>query len=242
MENQNQHLHVAIIGGSGAIGMALVDVLTRDKLCHITSYSRTLPQGTSSSVQHQKIDYQDEQSIELAAESVADNSLDLVIVATGLLHSSELTPEKSLKQLKKTSFEKIFLVNTIGPALVAKHFIPKLKLEQRSVFAILSARVGSISDNRLGGWYAYRASKAALNMIIKTTSIEVALRRKHAVIVGLHPGTVDSKLSSPFQSRVPKRKLFTPEYSAEKLLSVIANLTSSDSGKTFAWDGQIIEP
>jgi len=171
-----------------------------------------------------------------------ENPLDLVIVANGILHDGELMPEKSLRDLSQEKFQHVFEVNTITPALIAKHFLPKLNKQQTSIFAALSARVGSISDNRLGGWYSYRASKAALNMVIKTASIEVKRRNKHAIIVGLHPGTVDSNLSKPFQRNVPEGDLFTPEYSANKLLDVLDNLTLEQTGKCFAFDGTEVYP
>ena len=126
--------------------------------------------------------------------------------------------------------------------MIAKHFLPKLNRENLSIFAAISARVGSISDNYLGGWYAYRASKSALNMIIKNAAIEIGRRNKNAVIVGLHPGTVDSKLSKPFQGNIPHNKLFTPEYSAKKLLEVISTLKPWQSGKCWAWDGTEVDP
>jgi NAD(P)-dependent dehydrogenase (short-subunit alcohol dehydrogenase family) len=165
-----------------------------------------------------------------------------VIVATGLLHDGELVPEKSLRDLSAEKFLRLFEVNTILPALVGKYFLPKLNRENKSIFAALSARVGSISDNQLGGWYAYRASKAALNMIIKNAAIEIGRQNKQAVIVGLHPGTVDSRLSKPFQSNVADGQLFTPAFSAQKLLEVLETLTQEKSGKCFAWDGQEITP
>ena len=134
------------------------------------------------------------------------------------------------------------MVNTIGPTLVGKYFIPFLRKDARSVFAFLSARVGSISDNKLGGWYSYRASKTALNQIIKNFSIEVKRSNINAIFVGLQPGTVKSYLSKPFEKNVKADRLFTPDYSAEKLLDVISNLTNGDSGKVYAWDGEEIRP
>ena len=134
------------------------------------------------------------------------------------------------------------MVNTIGPTLVGKYFIPFLRKDARSVFAFLSARVGSISDNKLGGWYSYRASKTALNQIIKNFSIEVKRSNANAIFVGLQPGTVKSYLSKPFEKNVKADKLFTPDYSAEKLLDVISNLTNENSGKVYAWDGEEIGP
>ena len=163
------------------------------------------------------------------------------MVTTGVLHlGADIQPEKSLRDLSADKFHAIFAANTIFPALAAKHFLPLLHRDKRSVFAALSARVGSISDNRLGGWYAYRASKAALNMIIKNAAIEIERRHKQAIVVGLHPGTVDSDLSKPFQSNVQQNKLFTPAFSAASLLDVVDRLTLDDSGKCFAWNGQEI--
>ena len=147
-----------------------------------------------------------------------------------------------MRDLSAEKFHRIFDANTVTPALIAKYFLPKLNASAPSVFAALSARVGSVSDNHLGGWYAYRASKAALNMVIKNASIEIARRNTHAVVVGLHPGTVDSDLSKPFQSHVPNGQLFTAEYSAERLLEVLKNLKPEQTGKCFAWDGQEVLP
>ncbi len=124
--------------------------------------------------------------------------------------------------------------------LNAKHFLPLLHKDKRAVFAALSAKVGSIPDNHLGGWYAYRASKVALNMMIKNASIKMGRRYKQAVIGGLHPGTVDSNLSKPFQSHAKVGKIFTPDYAAEKLISVLEDLSPDDSGNCFGWGGQEI--
>lgn len=240
--------NIAIIGASGGIGNAFVRLLSQNENNTIYSFARSSIATTNNSLSSYSIkpslthiDYNNEESIRTAAEfAVQSGPLDLVIVATGFLHDQTMMPEKSLRELSAESFQKNFLVNTIGPALVAKHFLPKMHKDQRSVFAILSARVGSISDNRLGGWYAYRASKAAVNMFIKTASIEASRRQKKAIIVGLHPGTVASPLSQPFQKNVVPEKLFTPEYSTKKLMNVIQNLGIEDSGKVFAWDGKSI--
>jgi NAD(P)-dependent dehydrogenase (short-subunit alcohol dehydrogenase family) len=137
---------------------------------------------------------------------------------------------------------RLFAVNAIGPALVAKHFVPLLPNEDRCVFAALSARVGSITDNRLGGWYGYRASKAALNMLIKTLAIELARTRPEAICVALHPGTVDTGLSKPFQKGVASDRLFSTDSTAAQLLEVIERLEPDQSGRCFAWDGAEIAP
>ena len=135
----------------------------------------------------------------------------------------------------------VFRINTIGPALLAKHFLPLLRRDKKSAFAAISARVGSIGDNRLGGWASYRASKAALNMLLRTFSIEQARVNKNSVVVGLHPGTTDTGLSRPFQGNVPEGKLFTPAFVAERLLGVLDGLTPDATGQVFAWDGKRIE-
>jgi NAD(P)-dependent dehydrogenase (short-subunit alcohol dehydrogenase family) len=150
-------------------------------------------------------------------------------------------PEKTLRELDAEVMAHVLAINTIGPAMVAKHFLPRMRPGTKSVFAVLSARVGSISDNRLGGWYSYRASKAALNMLLKTLAIEHARRFPASIVAGLHPGTVATPLSAPFQQRVPEGKLFTPDFAAERLLAVIDGLEVSDSGSVFAWDGSRIE-
>jgi NAD(P)-dependent dehydrogenase (short-subunit alcohol dehydrogenase family) len=146
-----------------------------------------------------------------------------------------------MRALTSDGLAKSFESNVIGPAMSAKYLVPLLRRDSKAVFATLSARVGSISDNRLGGWYAYRASKAALNMILKTLSIEVGRRFKNQLIIGLHPGTVDTNLSKPFQGNVPEGKLFTPEYSAGKLLEVVDGLSAADSGNLYDWAGERIE-
>jgi NAD(P)-dependent dehydrogenase (short-subunit alcohol dehydrogenase family) len=242
--------NIAIIGASGGIGSAFIRLLSQNENNIIYAFARSAmatsvngnaPAGNAPKPHITHIDYNDEESIRIAAElAVQTGPLDLVIVATGFLHDHTTMPEKSLRDLSAEGFQKNFLINTIGPALVAKYFLPKLHKDQRSVFAILSARVGSISDNQLGGWYAYRASKAAVNMVIKTASIEASRRQKKAIVVGLHPGTVASSLSQPFQKNVVPEKLFTPEYSTKKLMNVIQNLEVKDSGKIFAWDGKSI--
>lgn len=164
-----------------------------------------------------------------------------VIGASGGIGKAVVQPEKTMQSLSGNTMSELFNVNTIGPALLAKHFLPVMRKSGKSVFAVLSARVGSISDNRLGGWVSYRASKAALNMVIKTLSIEQARRCPESIVVSLHPGTVDTALSKPFSSSVAATSLFTPEHSAACLLAVVDDLDTPDSGGFFAWDGEAIE-
>ena len=237
MSNQN----IAIIGASGGLGSAFIDLFSDNPTNTVYAFARSEIKNPLANVRYGQINFADEASIQQAAEQSAQNGpLDCVIVATGMLHDTELMPEKSLRDLSAEKFQRSFLANTIGPALIAKHFLPKLHRKQRAVFAALSARVGSIGDNRLGGWYAYRASKAALNMLIKTASIEVARRQPQTIVLGLHPGTVDTGLSQPFQRRVPSDKLFSTDYSAKRLISVLDGLSAEDSGKVLAWDGSEI--
>ena len=144
-------------------------------------------------------------------------------------------PEKTFKNINLKFAQKNFLINTIGPSLLIKHFASLLDSDQKSVFATLSAKVGSISDNGFGGWYSYRASKAALNQLIKTASIEMKIKNKNSIFIALHPGTVKSKLSKPFQKS--NLKIQTPEESAAHLITIIKELKTSETGKFFNWDG-----
>ena len=236
---------VAIIGSSGVIGNAVSDNLINDESIGIIyKFSRSISVKENKRVKNIFLDIEDEESIKSSLDHVpSDIKFDLVFVATGILHNDkEIFPEKSIKDIDIDKLKKVILVNTIGPTLIGKYFIPYLRKDEKSVFAFLSARVGSISENKLGGWYSYRASKTALNQIIKNFSIEIKRSNKNAVFVGLQPGTVKSFLSKPFERNVKEDNLFTPEYSAEKLLQVINDLSPDDSGKFFAWNGEEIQP
>ena len=226
------HAQAVIIGASGGIGAALVAALEEEGV-PVRGYARSF-------VGERHIDLEDEASI--AAAAATAGRPDLVIVATGLLHDAGKGPEKAIGDLDAAWLARNFAVNAIGPALVAKHFLPLMPREGRSVFAVLSARVGSISDNRLGGWYGYRASKAAANQIVRTLSIEDRRRNKRGIVVGLHPGTVDTGLSRPFQGNVQPGRLFTPDRAAVQLLDVIDGLGPADSGKLFDWEGKEVAP
>jgi len=236
---------VAIIGSSGAIGNAVAEILLDDDGVEaIYRFSRNDSNENSDRVKNLYIDIEDEESIKDCIKNLSkDIKFDLVFVATGILHNdNDIFPEKSIRDISKSKLEKVLLVNTIGPALVGKYFIPYLRKDSKSIFAFLSARVGSISDNKLGGWYSYRASKTALNQIIKNFSIEVRRSNPNAIFIGLQPGTVKSFLSKPFEKNVRPGNLFTPEYSATKMLEVIDNLSLEDTGKIYAWDGEEIQP
>ena len=235
-------MRAVILGASGGIGAALVEqIASRPECENVYALSRH-PVAGSDKVTPIRLDLDQEETISAAATAIGkDGAPDLVIVATGILsNKAGLAPEKSYRQQTSEAFEKVLQINTIGPALIAKHFLPIMPRKQRAVFVALSARVGSISDNRIGGWHAYRASKAALNMLIKNYAIEQARRNEAFIAVGLHPGTVDTGLSKPFQSGLPDKQLFSAEQSAAYLLSVIEGLTPSDSGKVFDWAGKEI--
>ncbi|MDE2405843.1 MAG: SDR family NAD(P)-dependent oxidoreductase [Sphingomonadales bacterium] len=225
----------AVFGASGGIGAALADALEADG-CEVWRGSRG-----GGGLRGFAFDLTDEDSIAAAVARIG-GELDLVLVASGVLHDAArgVAPEKSWRQIDPAAMARAFAVNAIGPALVAKHVLPLLPKGRRGVFAALSARVGSIGDNRLGGWHSYRASKAALNMLVRNLAIECARSRPQAVVVALHPGTVATGLSAPFQRGVPAERLFTPAVAAGALLGVVARLTPADSGGLFAWDGQAI--
>ncbi len=224
-----------IIGARGGIGVALVDALEQDK-----NYAQVLRLHRESD---QPLDILDEASIAAAAASLAATHppISLVIVATGLLHSDQKGPEKSLRELEPDWMIENFRINAVGPALVAKHFLPIMAKQGPICFAALSARVGSISENRLGGWHSYRASKSALNMLIRNIAIEWQRKNPQSVVVGLHPGTVETALSAPFKGN-PAHERFSPTRAAGHMLSVLHGLKPEQSGQIFAYDGSLVAP
>jgi NAD(P)-dependent dehydrogenase (short-subunit alcohol dehydrogenase family) len=214
---------VLLFGASGGIGSALATAMSGTDL---TALSRSMD----------GLDVTDETSVAEAAKRV-DGAFDLIFDATGALEIDGAGPEKALDDIDPTAMAAQFALNAIGPALLLKHFAPKLAKDRRAVFATLSARIGSIGDNRLGGWYSYRASKAALNQIVRTAAIEIARRRPQAVVLALHPGTVKTALTAKY---VGRRPAVTPAEAAANLLRVIAALRPGESGGFFAWDGKPI--
>ena len=231
-----------VVGSTGSIGGALVDQLAESgDVESVVACAREPGAATHVKITPRRMDILDEASIVASLAGV--DRLDLVIIATGRLHRpGGLQPEKTWRSLDAERMAESFAINAIGPALVAKHTLPLFPKEGRAVFAALSARIGSISDNRSGGWYGYRASKAALNQIIKTLSIELRHRRRDAICLGLHPGTVDSALSRPFQTGVSDAHLSNPIFAAERLLAVVEAAQPNDSGALLAWDGSRVEP
>ena len=220
-----------VFGCSGGIGCALVNRLRQDtRFDDVVGFSR----GSEPA-----IDLLNEGSLKQAAAfAAAKGAVRLVIDATGFLHDEKQRPEKSLREIEPSQMARSFALNAIGPALIMKHMLPLLPRAGRSVFATLSARVGSIEDNKLGGWYSYRASKAALNQLVRTSAIELERRKPGAICVALHPGTVATHLSSPFAAA--GLEVQTPDTSAARLLCVVANLETGDSGKFFDHRGRPI--
>ncbi len=218
-----------VIGASGGIGAALLAGLRADP-----AFSQVIGLGRASTP---ALDLGDEASMAAAAQYLGglDAPLRLVVDATGFLHGEGFAPEKSWRQLDPDHMAKAFAINAIGPALLMKHLLPLLPREGKAVFATLSAKVGSIGDNRLGGWYSYRASKAALNQFVRTAAVELARAKPQAICVALHPGTVDTGLSAPFA----KTGLVVrpPEQAAERLLEVMDRLDAAASGGFFDYRG-----
>ncbi len=236
---------VAVIGASGGIGAAFVEQLVAlPATSRVFAFARGLDEQSDKKIHLAPIDITRERTVrEAASIAAAEGPLDLVIVATGILHDSAgVFPEKSLRNIDAGVMADVLRINTMGPALVAKHFLPLLRPGHKSVFAALSARVGSIADNRLGGWTSYRASKAALNMVLKTLSIEHARRFPDSAVIGLHPGTVDTDLSKPFQRNVPEGSLQRAKDSVASMLRVIEGATSDSSGRVFDFRGEEILP
>jgi NAD(P)-dependent dehydrogenase (short-subunit alcohol dehydrogenase family) len=239
-------MNILILGATGAIGSALArQAAARFQDATIICAARDVGR-MAAPLQHLPtvaIDLRSEQSIASAADSVSSRvgHLDLLIMASGLLHElPELAPEKRLEDIRGDDVARILAINTIAPMVVAREFLPLLNNKRRSVLAFLGARVGSIADNRLGGWYAYRASKAALVMFNRTLARETARRARHLIPVCLHPGTVDSALSQPFQGRLPAGQVVSPRQCASHLWQVIDGLQPEHAGHHLAWDGEVI--
>jgi NAD(P)-dependent dehydrogenase (short-subunit alcohol dehydrogenase family) len=233
-----------IFGATGALGGAFADALLQQAHTLVTASRGDLPETAAARQHHFVCDIGEEASLAAMATAVSELApFDLIINATGLLHDGafDVQPEKAMRQISADAMARVFAVNAIGPALIMKYFLPLLARDKKAVMAHLSARVGSISDNRLGGWYSYRAAKSAQNMLVRTAAIEFARRAPNGVIVGLHPGTVDSNLSAPFQRGTSPDKVFAPARAVAHLLGVIENLTAADSGGVFAWDGARLE-
>lgn len=231
----------AVFGASGGIGAALCAGLAAAGCEVIYAGSRSGNAPSGGAIRPFAFDLVDEASIAAVAAAMRDDPPQWVIAATGVLTLSDGSgPERSYRRLDAGTMAQVFALNTIGPALIAKHMLGIMPRGAPFTFAALSARVGSIGDNRLGGWHSYRASKAALNMLLRNFAIEMARTHPDSVIVGLHPGTVDSALSAPFQSGLPEGQLTGPDVAAANLLGVLGRLTPAQSGRVFDFRGDEI--
>lgn len=220
-----------VIGATGGIGRALMHALEQD-----AAYDAVIGLSRSSTP---PLDLLFEASIAEAAAFInGQGTPRLIVDATGVLQSETIKPEKSWRELNASQMAEAFAINAIGPALLMKHFLPLLPREGKAVFATLSARVGSIGDNRLGGWYSYRASKAALNQLVRTAAVELNRRSPNAICVALHPGTVNTGLSASFAKT--GLDVQTPELAAKRLRDVIDKLTANDGGGFFDYKGEAI--
>jgi NAD(P)-dependent dehydrogenase (short-subunit alcohol dehydrogenase family) len=243
-ESHNLNANTAIvIGASGGLGIGFTNILATDAAFR-SRYSQVLGFSRQPTADHlQTIDYADESTIARsaawAAEQCQTTPLRLLIIATGYLHSNGQGTERSLQHLDAAYLKRVMLVNAIGPALVLKHFAPLMPKTGDVRLAFVSAKVGSISDNGLGGWYGYRASKAALNQIVKTASIELARRNKQSICVSMHPGTVVTALSDPFSKS--GLNVRSPQVAAQQILSVVHHLNTSHNGGFYDYKGESID-
>ncbi|MBD3882358.1 SDR family NAD(P)-dependent oxidoreductase [Phormidium tenue FACHB-886] len=246
-----ESINALIVGANRGIGLGFVQHLLGNRsglsINHLFSTYRQQPTPEISAVAAQHpdrlslmaMDITDEAQIAAGVKQIQQqvDRLHLVLYCVGFLHNDTIQPEKSLQQIQPEPLLRYFQVNSIGAVLLAKQVLPLLKHSDRSVLASISAKVGSIGDNALGGWYGYRASKAALNMLMRTAAIEYSRKSPKTLVVMLHPGTTDTQLSKPFQRNVPPEKLFSVDRTVTQLLDVIEGLQPEDSGQFFSWDG-----
>lgn len=251
-----KHKTYLIVGGVGGIGQAMVEQLLKttknehgenNGIQVYATYHKSVPEFEADNLHWLPMDVSHEDSIKQAVAEIQQHSshLDWVINCVGLLHTETTQPEKALRQVDTDFFMQNMQINALASLLIAKHIKPLLEKAERSpahpaIFATISARVGSIGDNQIGGWYSYRMSKAALNMGMKNLSIEWNRSLKDVCVVVMQPGTVNTQLSAPFQSNVAEGHLFTPAYSAECLLEVLATMSAAESGSFIDWAGETI--
>ncbi len=249
MNTKSTSKNILIIGASRGIGLGFVKILL-ERENRVNIYATYRQKETAQDLFQLQIKYsttlkllqldiiEEDQISNLAKQLKQETSeLDLVVNCVGILHEDNINPEKSLKHINTENLLNYFQVNSIASVLLAKHLLPFFRHSHKSIFAAISAKVGSIEDNYLGGWYGYRASKSALNMFLKTISIEYKRTCPHTIVVALHPGTTDTNLSKPFQKNVPPEKLFSVERTVKQLLTIIDKLTENDTGQFFSWDG-----
>jgi len=237
-----------VIGASGGIGKTLVKKLYESgEYGHVYAVSRSLPISPIEGVQYHTLDSENENLVAQYCQQLKQvgGQFSLVVCCIGALHAvgadgQKFMPEKRLEDIQQEQLSFYFNTNAVLPAIWLKHVEPILKGAEPSKLVFFSARVGSITDNNLGGWYGYRASKSALNMIIKCAQIECQRRAKNISLISYHPGTVETELSRPFQSKVPKGKLFTTDFTVTQLLNIIPNLTADTGPHYIDWQGSVI--
>ncbi len=241
-KNNKMKKNILIAGSSGAIGSEFTRFYSDDSdVEKIVTLSRKANNSGHKKIQSIEFDYSKEDTFENLDEIFQLESVSTIIIATGILHTDKIKPEKSLDVINSEGLKKIFQVNVFGPILLVKNLLPLIKKSQGVKIVFLTARVGSISDNELGGWYSYRSSKSALNMMINNLSIELQRANKENIVIGIHPGTVKSHLSEPFL-RYVKHNIFSPRESVELMAQVISKISQKDSGKCFDFSGKVIDP
>ena len=240
MNQKTDLLRVVILGGSGGIGRAFVDYflqLERPVMIHATYHQSNLNNNTENCRWH-CVDITDERQVSNFCDAL--DEIDICINAIGMLHNAQYQPEKSTQQISSDYFLHSMSTNALPTLLLARYISAKFRHKRPAVFATVSARVGSIEENYLGGWYSYRASKAALNMILKRLSIEWRRVLPNVAVAALHPGTTDTRLSQPFQQNVKPEQLFTPQQSVGYMMQVIDELTPAKTGKFWSFDGTLL--
>ena len=234
--------NILIAGSSGAIGREFTRFYSDDpNVEKIVTLSREKNDSGHKKIQSIEIDYTKEETFENLEKISQLESISTIIIATGILHTDQIKPEKSIDSVNFEDLKNVFQVNVFGPILLLKKLLPLIKKSQGVKIVFLTARVGSISDNELGGWYSYRSSKSALNMMLNNLSIELQRANKENIVIGIHPGTVKSHLSEPFLRHV-KHDIFSPRESVELMMQVINKIEQKDSGKCFDFSGKLIKP
>ena len=234
--------NILIAGASGGIGKEFTKLYCDDpNVEKVIALSRKMNNVDNPKIQSIEFDYSREETFDNLNDILQLESISTIIVATGILHTDQIRPEKSIAGVDLVTLQKVFQVNVFGPTLLVKKLLPLIKKSKAVKIVFLSARVGSITDNSLGGWHSYRSSKSALNMMISNLSIELQRINKEHLVVGVHPGTVKSQLSEPFLKNV-KHNIFSPKESVGLLSKVISDIDQKDSGKCFDFSGKIIAP
>ena len=234
--------NILIAGASGGIGKEFTKLYCDDpNVEKVIALSRKMNNIDNPKIQSIEVDYSREETFDNLNDVLQLESISTIIIATGILHTDQIKPEKSIAGVDLVTLQKVFQVNVFGPTLLVKKLLPLIKKSKGVKIVFLSARVGSISDNSLGGWHSYRSSKSALNMMISNLSIELQRIDKAHVVIGVHPGTVQSQLSEPFLKNV-KHNIFSPKESVGLLSKVISDIDDKDSGKCFDFSGKILAP